>query len=348
MKTKTDIISFYQPDVIAGVKACIQADESVLLIGETGLGKTTLIKALADEQKKNLVRVSVNGSTSADEILGKWGAKEGSTFWNDGILIQAMKRGDWIVFDEINAALPEVMFALHSLLDDDRRVTLIEKDGEVIRPEEGFRFFGTMNPSDDYAGTKDMNMAFMSRFAGVFYIEPYEMTKEIEILESHKVSRGTAEKLVSLANGLRDMKKTGTILYFCSTRDIVQAGKLTEKGLEIKIAVQGAILNKMTKDEQKEVLSGSVVNDFVDKGKIYETEKEKALDKELKEVKNTLKETQKESSGFADQVNKLKDKIKELEANPVSALPTGLEDIEFDEKTIKALKTLGIAKKKTK
>ena len=205
-----------------------------------------------------------------------------------------------------------------------------------------------MNPSDDYAGTKDMNMAFMSRFAGVFYIEPYEMTKEIEILESHKVSRGTAEKLVSLANGLRDMKKTGTILYFCSTRDIVQAGKLTEKGLEIKIAVQGAILNKMTKDEQKEVLSGSVVNDFVDNGKTYETEKEKALNKELKEVKNTLKETQKESSEFADQVNKLKDKIKELEANPVSALPTGLEDIEFDEKTIKALKTLGIAKKKTK
>jgi MoxR-like ATPase len=236
------------------LKACIDSQEAVLLIGETGTGKTTIIRELGKEHGKEVLRISLNGTTGIDEILGKWLAKNGQTVWQDGVLIQAMKLGNWIVFDEINAALPEILFALHSLLDDDRHVILSEKDGEIVRPNEEFRFFATMNPPEDYAGTKDLNKALLSRFAAVMEVPVLGEADEVSVLsEIHGIQEPIAMQLVTIGNMLRNKKKSDEIFYFCSTRDLVSAGKLVGKGLAISNAVQASILGKMTKNELENV-----------------------------------------------------------------------------------------------
>lgn len=337
LPAKKDILSFYEADVISGVRACVESDMAVLLVGETGLGKTTLIQALADEKGKTLHRISVNGGTSAEEVLGKHGAKDGSTFWIDGLLIQAMKRGDWIVFDEINAALPEVMFALHSLLDHDKKVTLVEKDGEIVRPADGFRFFGTMNPSDDYAGTKDMNMAFMSRF-NVFFIECYPMDKEIEILGTHGIADTEAQILVSLAKSLRDLKTNGTILYFCSTRDIIQAGVLHKGGLALGVAVTCAVVNKMSKEDREEIANAKVVDKVVGKKEIYKSKTEVDLERKLAEAQKSAKTEMARAAEFEADAKKYAEALKQAE------IKKGGTNFDIDEKTLRALKTLGVVR----
>jgi len=237
------------------LNACVESDEPVLLIGETGTGKTTLIREMAKEKEKTLIRISVNGSMGVEEILGKWLVNKGTTVWQDGILTAALRSGHWVVMDEINAALPEILFTLHSLLDDDRKIVLPEKDNEIVYPAEGFRFFGTMNPPEEYAGTKDMNKALMSRFTAVLYIDVLSNTDEIRLLQDKGTDFETATKLVLLATKLREYKKKDDIFYFCSTRDLVQTAHLILCGVSLTDAAVGSIVNKMTPKEFEVVKS---------------------------------------------------------------------------------------------
>lgn len=234
---------------IALLEACVETNAPALLIGETGTGKTTLIREIAKEYDKTLIRISVNGSMGVEEILGKWLVNKGTTVWQDGVLTMALRAGHWVVMDEINVALPEILFVLHSLLDDDRKIILPEKDNEIVHPHEEFRFFATMNPPEEYAGTKDMNKALMSRFTAVLNIDVLSETEEVKLLISKGVEKDMAYKLVRLAGVLRQHKIKDNIFYFCSTRDLVQAGHLISCKLSLSDAVTGSIVNKMTLKE---------------------------------------------------------------------------------------------------
>src|ERR1041384_2188688 len=135
------------------VAVSISKQMPVLLIGETGTGKTSLVRHLAFETGNAFVRVNHNGGTTIEDIVGRWTIDgTGSTVWIDGILIESMKKGYWFLADEINAASAEINFIYHSLLDDDCRIILAEKGNEVVVPHKNFRFFGAMNPPTEYAG----------------------------------------------------------------------------------------------------------------------------------------------------------------------------------------------------
>lgn len=240
---------FVSKSNLALLEACVETNNPALLIGETGTGKTTLIREVAKEYDKTLIRISVNGSMGVEEILGKWLVEKGTTKWQDGILTMALRQGHWVVMDEINAALPEILFVLHSLLDDDRKIILPEKDNEVVKPHEEFRFFATMNPPEEYAGTKDMNKALMSRFTAVLNIEVLSQAEEVKLLVTKGSDEDTAYKLVRLAGELRLEKSKDNIFYFCSTRDLVQVVVLTKQGLKLSDAITGSIINKMGEKE---------------------------------------------------------------------------------------------------
>lgn len=318
-KTITAILSSYDERIIKGLRTCITLNESALLIGETGTGKTTLVNEFAKEQGKILHRVSVNGSMGVDEILGKWLAKDGSTYWIDGILTKAVREGHWVIFDELNAMLPEMGFALHSLLDDAKTITLAEKDGELVRAHDDFRFFGSMNPSDDYAGTKEVNMALMSRFGGVFYIDVFPSHHELAVLVRNKVDEGHATKLVNLAGQLRDMRQKGSLYTFVSTRDIIQAGKLATQGLELPLAVEFAIINKMTADEKIEVNKSSVMKDYLSGKMFVDPEMAKKLE-ELSKVKSSEEAYKKAYSEKNSEVAKLTKELADEKAKAKSAI----------------------------
>lgn len=317
------------------IEACIEQKAPVLLVGETGLGKTTIIREMAHEKKKNLIRVSLNGSTSTEEILGKWLAKDGSTFWQDGILISAMKNGDWIVFDEINAALPEVLFALQSLLDDDRKVTLIEKSNEVVKPTEDFMFFATMNPTEEYSGTKEMNKALISRFNAVVHIEVPSNVIEVKIIEDKGIDGYVATSLVVIADKLRQMKKDEQIYYFCSTRDLIHAGLLIKQGLTLEEASQYAISGKMSKQEQDFVSSKGIIPLKMFKEKVSLTQMIEENTKKEKEYKEALVSLKK----FEIAVKEYSDKCVRLEED-VKSWKSKVKPIKSKEEVKKLMKSL--------
>src|SRR3990167_10513138 len=170
-------------DIMKTLAIGIRDNMPVLLISESGTGKTSAIRYLAAKTKNGLRRVNLNGGTTADELVGRLLINDKGTYWVDGVLTEAMRKGEWIVLDEINAALPEVLFVLQSVLDDDGYLVLNEKDDkEIVQKHPNFRLFATCNPPE-YAGTKEMNKALLSRFAICINAEFPPAAKELEIIE---------------------------------------------------------------------------------------------------------------------------------------------------------------------
>ncbi|MDP3791387.1 MAG: AAA family ATPase [Candidatus Omnitrophota bacterium] len=216
-------------------------DDPVLLVGETGVGKTSLVRYLANLTRHSFRRFNLSGQTDKTEFIG--GYKPGATGmfqWKDGILVEAMLYGHWLVLDELNLAESQVLERLNSLLDDDRTLVLAEHSGEhfktktiyeekkkeeakeyfdevrkvnyivdkdgrriyCIHPE--FRLFATMNPAE-YAGRKVLSPALMNRFR-VKWIDDLTITeKKLVLLEKYyNQIEGDKEKHFIFGDGVLD------------------------------------------------------------------------------------------------------------------------------------------------
>lgn len=140
--------------------------KNVLLVGPTGTGKTHAVRALAQKLGVPYVRVNLNRAITPEDLVGQWVPSNGHFVWADGLLTKFVRHGGIFVADEINAAPPEILFVLHQLLDDERKLVLTQKDGEVVKAHPRFMFVATMNPSDEfgYEGTTNLNQAFLDRF----------------------------------------------------------------------------------------------------------------------------------------------------------------------------------------
>lgn len=60
-------------------------------------------------------------------------------------MVEALRKGHWIVLDELNLAPTDVLEALNRLLDDNREL-LIPETQETIKPHRNFLLFATQNP----------------------------------------------------------------------------------------------------------------------------------------------------------------------------------------------------------
>ena len=233
----------------------------VLLIGETGVGKTLAVRYLAWKTNNGLRRVNLNGATTVDEFLGKLLINEQGTYWVNGVLVDAMLSGDWILLDEINACLPEIAFSLHSLLDDDRMVVLMEYDGRIVRPHANFRLFASMNPSEEarYGGTKTLNEALLDRFPVVIRMDYLEEADEIDavIAQSGNPSRDVVSRMVRVAWDVRDAIHNERVYGSFSTRRVIDWARMSRQ-FDVRESARYTVLSKLTSYDAE------VVEDIID------------------------------------------------------------------------------------
>jgi cobaltochelatase CobS len=277
--------------VVEQVAVSVARGMPVLLIGDTGTGKTSLVRHLAYNTKNAFVRVNHNGGTSVEDIVGRFTINEnGHTEWVDGVLIEAMKNGYWFHCDEINAASPEINFVYHSLLDDDGKVVLVEKGHEVVVPHPNFRFFAAMNPPADYAGTKELNKALMSRFS-VVNVDFASPKIEAEIVAARTgVDVDVAKNMVEFAGQIRASHAKGTISFVLSTRDLIMWAEMFKVYGRYTQSAETAVLNKVTDPDEHTTVSDTMglrLKSFDDALKAGE-EKVEAVEDAVDSLKDTL------------------------------------------------------------
>ena len=157
----------------------------IALKGHMGTGKDHDIEQFAAKLNYPYYRIPLSGEVRDVTLLGSvqlYGDGKGGTEsrWQDGELTRALRGPAIVNLSELNAAGPEVLFALHSLLDRHRKLEL--PNGEVIELRNDTFIFGTMNPTSlrDYAGTQSLNKAFADRW--VIWEKPFPNKEQLEAI----------------------------------------------------------------------------------------------------------------------------------------------------------------------
>ncbi|OQR77969.1 midasin-like, partial [Tropilaelaps mercedesae] len=196
----------------------------VLLQGETSVGKTSMITYLAKCTGNICVRVNNHEHTDITEYVGQYTADEnGALVFKEGILVEAMRKGYWIILDELNLACSEILEALNRVLDDNRKLFIPESQTEVTAHPK-FMLFATQNPPGTYAGRKMLSRAFRNRFVELHFNE-LPSSELVTILSKRcAVSPKHAMKMVNVMAELQLERKGSGIFAgkqgFITLRDL--------------------------------------------------------------------------------------------------------------------------------
>lgn len=206
--------------------------DNVLIKGPTGPGKTMLCRAYCAMRRIPFININPGMAIEPSMLTGKEKLYKGSTYWVDGILTAALRRGDCLVlFDELNFWPPGVTGMLHSLTDDQRYIYLYDhlveyQDPdtnetqampEVVKAADGILFVAAYNPR--YEGTFRPNQAFENRF-GVQFRWDYSESVELALI--------SLPTLRDIAKQLREMHNQGEISVPVSTNKLIQFQKVTD------------------------------------------------------------------------------------------------------------------------
>jgi len=217
----------------------------VLLQGPTSSGKTSMVEYLAQVAGYPCVRINNHDQTDLAEYLGSYvPGPDGSLVWADGLLVQAVRHGSWIILDELNLAPSEVLEALNRLLDDNRELFVPETQ-EFLKPHPDFMLWATQNPAGLYGGRKQLSTAFRNRFVEVHVGDlPDEELRTI-LAQRCQLPASFIDVMVGVSAELHSRRQASNVFAgkhgFITTRDLLRWGMRRPDTYE-SLAVHGVQL----------------------------------------------------------------------------------------------------------
>ena len=225
----------------------------VMYEGPTGCGKTRLVADFCHATNKPMIRLNCSEGLNEDNFIGYKTLVDGQVVFVEGPALLAMQYGCVLVLDELNAALPEILIKLHSIMDSGT-YTLAEDGNRMIHAQPGFMVAACINPPNDYAGVRPLNRATKDRFdlqQNIKYLPEAEEMKLIQRLSGNR-NRDLARSLVRMANDLRELKVQRKMSSDTSTRNLITVMQATTK-MSVTDAINYTMVNRYDDTERKDV-----------------------------------------------------------------------------------------------
>lgn len=253
----------FDKDTTLSILAGFVYNRRVLVQGYHGTGKSTHIEQVAARLNWPCVRINLDGNIGRIDFIGRDAivVRDGKqvTEFKEGIIPWSLRRPVALVFDEYDAARPDVMFVLQRLLESEGKFTLIDKN-EVITPHKYFRMFATANTvglgdmTGLYHGVQPINQGQMDRWNIVATLNYLSTEKEIEIVSSKvpelKKNKKLAKSMVAMADLTREGFKAGDLSTVMSPRTVISWAENEAIFGDLETAFRLTFLNKCDTDEQ--------------------------------------------------------------------------------------------------
>ncbi|KAL9041364.1 MAG: hypothetical protein Q9214_004136 [Letrouitia sp. 1 TL-2023] len=176
------------------IMRALQLKKPILIEGNPGVGKTTLVAALADAIGMSLRRINLSDQTDLMDLFGSdvpvEDAGPGHFAWQDAPFLQALVNGDFVLLDEMNLASQSVLEGLNACFDHRGEVYISELDRTFTR-HPNFVAFATQNPHHQGGGRKGLPQSFVNRFT-VVYADPFSLN-DLQMICSHRSLKSSKE-----------------------------------------------------------------------------------------------------------------------------------------------------------
>lgn len=189
----------------------LQLRKPILLEGSPGVGKSTIVIAIADLVGVPLTRINLSDQTELMDLFGSdvplEGAHAGDFGWRDAPFLRAMQKGEWVLLDEMNLASQTVLEGLNACFDHRGQVYISELDQTFTRHPQ-FTVFAAQNPHHQGGGRKGLPASFVNRFTTV-YNDAFTAT-DLRMICSQYYPQHSVQALESLVHSVTDL---GDILH---------------------------------------------------------------------------------------------------------------------------------------
>jgi MoxR-like ATPase len=211
-----------QPEIVQGVLTCLFVGGHVLLEGVPGLGKTLLVRTLAQVLDLKFARVQFTPDLMPSDILGtniitEHEGRRHFTFQSGPIFAQIL------LADEINRATPKTQSALLEAMQE-HSVTIA---GTVHKLEEPFFVLATQNPIEQ-EGTYPLPEAQLDRFFFKLLV-PFSTREDLNLILD-RTTRNEWPKPEKVMDGAEIMRWQGLI------REVLVAPPVQDYAIRLLLA----------------------------------------------------------------------------------------------------------------
>jgi len=247
--------------VTTAILAGFNHNRRVLVQGAHGSGKSTHLEQVAARLNWPMVRVNLDGHITRMDLVGRDAVtvREGLqvTEFQQGMLPWSIERPVALVFDELDAGRPDVMFVIQRILEREGRFTMLDQN-KVITPHADFRLFATANTvglgdmTGLYHGTQVLNQAQVDRWNIVTRLDYLSAAAEREIVVARVPDANSAEvdQMVAVAAMTRTGFSAGDVSTVMSPRTVIDWAENTRIFGDVRTAFELSFLNKSDEAER--------------------------------------------------------------------------------------------------
>ena len=228
--------------------------------GASGTGKSFLVDHLKEHLECGMTSaIGADGLTRFDFEGMKEIEKDGSTYWNDGIIPQAIKEANKdgvhiLKVEEFNHMPPDTQACLNSVLDKQAEITLIANNGQKVEVDYGCTLIIILTINEGYKGDFGIQESVKSRQDYQYGFEFGDAEFEGRIIKTNTgIPENLAIRIAKFGEELRRAyhKADRSVDQLVTTRGLISIARLTKAGLKPKNVVKCAVANKLSVEQEK-------------------------------------------------------------------------------------------------